>query len=118
MLKNIFFKTGSVLVAFAILWIFAGSLVEFHQKYVFHKHTDFWQVLIIKSEKDQKKFFNVSEKNLQNKTGNDDLTSENKIVLKDVNLNLSEKSIYSRYIYDLLTSEYFYDESLRAPPLA
>lgn len=118
MLKNFIHKLSAVLVAFALLWIFAGSLVEFHQRYVFHKQVDLWQVVVTQSGKDFKKSLRLIDKNWQHANGLDLFASNHSIVSLPVHLQLSEKSIFSRYLFDMITSEYDSDKVLRGPPVA
>ena len=117
-LKNIFRSISTVLVVFAVLWIITGSTIEFHQKYVFHKFVDLWQTQVAQAGKDLKKAFRFVDKNNQTAGGNDALLAEKSIFRNDVNLNLSEKKIFSRYLFDLITSEYHSDKVLRGPPTA
>ncbi|MBN2174462.1 MAG: hypothetical protein JW731_10030 [Bacteroidales bacterium] len=105
-------------MAFVILWIVAGSLVEFHQRYVFHKQVDLWQVQVTQSGKDLKKCLKLIEKGQQYLTHPYPMISERKFISAEFTLNLSLRNIYSRYLYDLHTPEYFYDKALRAPPLS
>ncbi len=117
-LKNIFRGIATILVYFAVLWIITGSTIEFHQKYVFHKFVDLWQVQVAQSGKDLKKAIRFVDKNNTTTGGNDALMAEKYIFGYDVNLNLSEKNIFSRYLFDLITSEYHSDKVLRGPPMA
>jgi len=116
-LKNIFRSFSAVLVTFAALWIITGSTIEFHQKYVFHKFVDLWQTQVAQTGKDLKKAFRFVDKN-QVAGGNDAMLAEKSIFGNDVNLNLSQKNIFSRYLFDLITSEYHSDKVLRGPPIA
>jgi hypothetical protein len=117
-LKNIFRGFSIILVSFAVLWIITGSTIEFHQKYVYHKFVDLWQTQIAQSGKDFKKSIRFVEKSNLNIGGNDSFVSENYNFCNDANLNLSEKNIFSRYLFDLITSEYHLNNVLRGPPAA
>lgn len=119
MLKKVLNSLGIFLAVFAVFWIVTGSTIEFHQVYVFHSHVDLWQVQTTKTVgKDLKKCFRV--------LGNNPYTPFNSGILNQsrtnefglVALNLSERTIFSRCLYDLITSEYNYDKTLRGPPAA
>ncbi|GAB4313848.1 MAG: hypothetical protein Kow00127_04970 [Bacteroidales bacterium] len=53
--KNILHRIGVLFTAIAISWLFAGRLIEFHQRYVFHSDKGLWQVVAVKAGKDEKK---------------------------------------------------------------
>jgi hypothetical protein len=116
MLKNIINKIGAVLMAFALLWIFAGSLVEFHQRYVFHKLTDLWQIQVTQSGKDIKKSIKFLDKNALTGPSNDFQACDLHDTGRIAKLHLSEKTTTSRYLFDLITSEYEKVNTLRGPP--
>ena len=117
MVKNILHRISAVLMAFALLWIIAGSLVEFHQRYVFHKQVDLWQVVVTQSGKDLKKNLWLIDKSRNLSSGSDFHMVCQVPLVKPLTLHLSEKSTFARYLFDLITSEYNYDEALRAPPV-
>jgi hypothetical protein len=118
MFKRIFHNLGVLFSMLAICWIVTGSIIEFHQKYVFHNYLDLVQTHISKSnEKDSRKYFKLLDKNqnFQNGKGftSDFINNTSEIAV----LNLSEKSIFSRYLFDLLTPEYNTQNILRGPPV-
>lgn len=117
-LKNIFRSISIALVSFGVFWIITGSTIEFHQKYVYHQFVDLWQTQIAQAGKDIKKSFKLYAKNSLDNSGNDTFTSTQDQVSKFAVLNLSQKNIYSRYLFDLITSEYLVVNVLRGPPAA
>ena len=117
MIKKFIKKLSEVLVVFVLLWILAGSLIEFHQRYVFQKNSDLWKVQATQVKTDSKKIFQISNKSVQTLLWGDINTIHQNDGNILVNLYLSEKSIFSRYLFDLLTPEYIYDRSLRGPPI-
>ncbi len=116
MLKKFIKKISEVLVVFVLLWIMAGSLIEFHQRYVFHKNADLWTIQATQVKTDNKKVLQLSEKSVIRISWNNFLTNEQHCGNGLVTLQLSEKSIFSRYLFDLLTPEYIHDRTLRGPP--
>jgi hypothetical protein len=118
MVKNIIHKISAVLVAFALLWIFAGSLVEFHQRYVFHKQVELWQMVVNQPAKDIEKSLKLVEKQNTESHGFDLLAIERTSFENIVHLQLNEKSIFARYLFDLITAEYSSDNIMRGPPAA
>ncbi|MCB0806008.1 MAG: hypothetical protein KDC05_09440 [Bacteroidales bacterium] len=117
MFRNILHKFSKILMVFALLWIMAGSLIEFHQRYVFHKQVDLWQVVVTQTGKELKKSIRLIEK--ANTSGGVDLLAElNRSNSLPTQLQLSEKSIFSRYLFDLITPEYRSENLLRGPPMA
>jgi hypothetical protein len=115
--KNIVNKIGAVLIAFVLLWIIAGALVEFHQRYVFHKQVDLWQVVINTSGKDLKKTVMLFAKCYTQLLGNY-LEAGQTIGEGLMYLRYSQISIFSRILYYEVTSEYQAEMILRGPPLS
>lgn len=118
MLKKVFYNLGVLFSLLAICWIVTGSIIEFHQKYVYHKYVDLVQTHLTKSnEKDSRKYFKLLDKNQNYQKGsgfnNDVINNTSEIAV----LNLSEKSTFSRYLFDLLTPEYNTQNILRGPPI-
>lgn len=118
MLKRFIHTIGVSLAIFSILWIITGSTIEFHQKYVYENHLDFWHAMILKtSSKESKKVVKYLEKNQHSAhIFTFDADSKQKF-LGVFDLNLSVKNIYSRYLSDLLTPEYIIKHTLRGPPV-
>jgi len=119
MLKKVFHSIGILFAIFSAFWIIAGSTIMFHQIHVYHNHVDQWQVQAINTNgKDFKKCFQF----LDNNQGSTlDLNYVNQTQVNEyglVALNLNERTIFSRYLYDLITPEYIYDKILRGPPTA
>lgn len=117
-LKNIFRSISTLLVSFAVFWIITGSTIEFHQKYVYHQFVDLWQSHVAQVGKDLKKSYKLFAKTTLGSGANDALVSEQKLTVNHPNLNLSEKNIFSRYLFDLITAEYHLVNVLRGPPMA
>jgi hypothetical protein len=117
MLINLIKKISGFLAVFVLLWIMAGSLIEFHQRYVFHKNADLWKIQATQVKTDNKKTLQLFEKSVIKTTWNDIVTNEQHCGNGLVILKLSEKSIFSRYLFDLLTPEYIHDRTLRGPPI-
>ncbi len=118
-MKNIFYRLTILLVTFSISWIFIYSLIEFHQHYVFHKNVDLWQIQFLKSnDNDSKKAILLFDKKDNHLHGFDATECRINILSEVFTFNLSEKSIFSRYIFDLRTPEYELGRILRAPPIA
>lgn len=87
-------------------------------EYVYHNHIDLVQSQILKlKEKDSKKHFKFLDKSQQIKCFPDLIGDYCNNISGVAVLNLSEKSIYARYLFDLLTSEYISLHSLRGPPI-
>jgi len=118
MLKKLIKKISEILAVFVLLWIMAGSLIEFHQRYVFHENADLWTIQATQVKTDNKKALLLHEKCTIKITWNDFVSNEQHFGNGLVTYQLSEKSIFSRYLFDLLTPEYIYDRSLRGPPVA
>jgi hypothetical protein len=117
MFKKFINKISEILVVFVLLWIMAGSLIEFHQRYVFHKNADLWTIQATQVKTDDKKALQLSEKSVVKILWNDFLTNEQHCDNGLVTYQLCEKSIFSRYLFDLLTPEYIHDRTLRGPPI-
>lgn len=117
MFKKIIKKISESLAVFVLLWILAGSLIEFHQRYVFHKNADLWTIQATQVKTDNKKVLKLHEKCTVKITWNDYVTNTQHCGNGLVTYQLCEKSIFSRYLFDLLTSEYVHDRSLRGPPM-
>lgn len=118
MLKRVFHKIGVLFSLLAICWIVTGSIIEFHQKYVCHNYLDLVQTHFNKApEKDSKKYFKFLDKNQNFQKGPgfniDVINNTSEIAV----LNLSEKSTFSRYLFDLRTPEYNTQNILRGPPI-
>jgi len=118
MLKKALHSIGILLAVFSACWIVMGSTIMFHQVHVYHNHVDLWQVQAINIHgKDLKKVFqfvdNVHGNNTNIAFSNQDCINEDGLVA----LRLNERTIYSRYLYDLISPEYIHDQSLRGPPL-
>lgn len=118
MFKKLIKKISEILAVFVLLWIMAGSLIEFHQRYVFHKNADLWTIQATQVKTDNKKTLQLFEKSVVITSWNDFLTNEQHCGNGFVTFQLCEKSIFSRYLFDLLTPEYIYDRTLRGPPVA
>ncbi len=119
MSRKIFHSVSIMLAVFSACWIIMGSTIMFHQVHVYHNHVDIWQVQAVKtSGKELKKCFQFVE----NKLGSSlNLSFADQSIVNEyglVALNLNERTIFSRYLYDLITPEYIYDKSLRGPPSA
>lgn len=117
--KKVINSFGILLAVFAAFWIVTGSTIAFHQVHVYHNHVDLWQVQSSHSSgKDFKKLIRFLDNNYDS-TLSSDLVDQCRInEFGQVALNLSKKTIYSRYLFDLITSEYNYDKILRGPPSA
>lgn len=117
MLKKFIKKISEILVVFVLLWIMAGSLIEFHQRYVFHKNAELWTIQATQVKTDTKKTLKFFENCTVKITWSDFVTNEQHCGNGLVSYQLCEKSIFSRYLFDLLTPEYVHDRSLRGPPM-
>jgi hypothetical protein len=117
--KKFIHKISEILVVFVLLWIMAGSLIEFHQRYVFHKNADLWKIQATQVKNDnEKKFLKISLQEFQKFDLTDFLTNQQHCGNGLVTFKLSVKSIFSRYLFDLLTHEYVHERTLRGPPLS
>jgi hypothetical protein len=119
MLRKIFQSVGVMLAIFSAFWIIVGSTIMFHQVHVYHNHVDIWQIQAINIHgKDLKKVFqfvdNIQRNHINLAFLNQNYVNEYGLVA----LHLNERTIYSRYLYDLISPEYIYDKSLRGPPNA
>lgn len=119
MLKRIFHSVDILLAILSVLWIITGSTIMFHQVYVYHNNVDLWQMQAINTNgKELKKCFQFVDNNPGTSFR---LAFSNQINVNEfglVALNLNERTIFSRYLYDLITPEYIYDRVLRGPPAA
>ncbi len=119
MFKKALQGIGILMAVFSACWIIIGSTIMFHQVHVYHNHVDLWQVQAINiSGKDLKKVFKIVD---HNQGVNLNLAFSNQACINEdglVALHLNERTIFSRYLYDLITPEYIYDKSLRGPPIA
>ena len=119
MVKTILHKLGGALMTFVMIWIMTGSLIEFHQRYVFDNHADLWDLQAAQIHgKDLKKYFRLYGKISPNQLSMDFQASVIHFNCSLVNFNLNKKTIFSRYLFDLHTPEYITDLSLRGPPVA
>ena len=119
MFKKVLHSIGLLFALFSAFWIIMGSTIMFHQVHVYHNHVDQWEVQAVKtSGKDLKKIFQFVD-NIHGNNSNFAFSNQN-CVNDDglVALNLNERTIFSRYLYDLITPEYIYDKILRGPPTA
>lgn len=117
-IKSTLHKILVLLSAFSLFWIIAGSVVEFHQKYVFHNHVELWQAITCKTVNDQKKIVQTLDKDLQL---NFDIGHRKAESVHETKLLLtlsSMESIFSDYHYDLITAQYRPDLVFRGPPMA
>jgi len=108
-----------MLAIFSACWIIVGSTIMFHQVHVYHNHVDLWQIQAINIHgKDLKKVIQFVDKTHGNNFNivfsNQDAANEDGLVA----FRLSERTIYSRYLYDMISPEYIHDRSLRGPPTA
>jgi hypothetical protein len=119
MLKKALHSFGIILAIFSAFWIIMGSTIMFHQVHVYNNHIDSWQIQAINIHgKDLKKVFqfidNIHGHIIHLAVTNQDFVNEYGLVA----LRLNERTIYSRYLYDLISPEYIHDQSLRGPPVA
>ncbi len=118
-MKNIFYRSITLLVSFSIAWIFIYSLIEFHEHYVFHKTVDLWQVQFLKSaDNDSRKTIQLTDKKDHQYKIYDRSACSIDSASGIFSFNLSTESIFSRNIFDSLIPEYILNGALRAPPLA
>jgi hypothetical protein len=96
----------------------AGSLIEFHQRYVFHKNADLWKIQATQVKNDnEKRLIKVSLQEFQKFDLTDFLSNQQHSGNGLETYKLSVKSIFSRCLFDLLTPEYVYERILRGPPV-
>ncbi|MEZ5083045.1 MAG: hypothetical protein R2750_06315 [Bacteroidales bacterium] len=118
MVKIILHKLGGALLTVVMIWIMTGSLIEFHQRYVFDNHADLWELQATHIHgKDLKKFLRLYSKSCPNQLSIDFQVNGTNFSASLVNFNLNKKTIFSRYLFDLHTPEYITDLSLRGPPV-
>jgi hypothetical protein len=117
MVKKFIKRIIEMLAVFVLLWIMAGSLIEFHQRYVFHKNADLWAVQATQVKTDNKKLLQFQEKSTLKISLGNFVANEQHNGNRLVTFQLCEKSIFSRYLFDLLTPEFVHERSLRGPPL-
>lgn len=119
MLKKVLHSIGLLFALFSAFWIIMGSTIMFHQVHVYHNHVDQWEVQAVKTNsKDQKKCLQFIDTYTSKPFHS---TLSNHADINDyglVALQLNERTIYSRYLYDLITPEYIYDKILRGPPIS
>ena len=117
MIRRTLHGVGILMALFSAFWIIMGSTIMFHQVHIYHNDVDLWKVQAINTTgKELKKCLQFVDNN-QSTTLN--LTFSNQAQVNEyglVALNLNERTIFSRYLYDLITPEYIYDKSLRGPP--
>lgn len=116
--RQIIHRISSLLLAFVLLWIVAGSLIEFHQRHVFQVEVDFWQVVVHQPVKDLKKIYYFFDKNGNHTKGFDLMKIGHSMDHGLLFLKLSQRSMFSRFYYDPITSEYSSERILRGPPVA
>lgn len=114
--RQIIHRIGSVLLAFVLLWIVAGTLIEFHQRHVFQVEVDFWQVVVQQPGKDLKKVYYIFDKNGNQANGFDLMKIGHSMDHDLLYLTLSQRSTFSRIYCDPLTAEYSSERILRGPP--
>jgi len=118
MVKKVFKIFGISHVVIAVFCMLIGVVVEFLQVHIYKNNISFWQLQATKTV-DQK-----SKKSIQPDKGaitiytTDDVKNDLLSITGQVNLHLFENTIYSRYLFDLITSEYIYDKVLRGPPVS
>lgn len=95
-----------------------GVIVEFHQVHVYKNNISFWHLQATKTvSKDTKKYVQPITsfvKPLHTSLISSDMHEGGNVFT----LQLSERTIYSRNLFDLITPEYMYDKALRGPPCA
>lgn len=105
-------------IVLAVNCMLIGVIVEFHQVHVYKTHVSFWHLQATKTAgKDGKKYIQPAT-NFVKSLNTDFVTSQIQLSGNEVHLQLFEKTIYSRHLFDLITPEYIYDETLRGPPVA
>jgi hypothetical protein len=117
MVEKFIKKVIEILSVFVLLWILAGSLIEFHQRFVFHENADIWAVQATQVKTDTKKVLQLQEKSTLKISLGNFVANEQHNGNGLVTFQLCEKSIFSRYLFDLLTPEFVHERSLRGPPL-
>jgi hypothetical protein len=117
-IRKILNKIVVLLSAFSLFWIIAGSVVEFHQKYVFHNHVELWQAITCKTVSDQKKIVQNLDKDLLMNFEIGHCNAESVHETKMLLTLSSMESIFSDYHYDLITAQYRPDLVFRGPPMA
>lgn len=116
-LKKVFKILGISHVMIALVCMLIGVIVEFHQVHIYKNNISFWHLQATKTiSKDSKKIIKPVW-NLEKVFNCDFDFIDNQKKGTDVNLDLSEMTIYSRNLFDLITSEYAYDKALRGPPV-
>lgn len=96
----------------------AGPLVEFHQRYVFHKHIEQWQIQANQSIKDHKKLIYFALGKWSGSYSKDFTAIEGQDPGSLAHLFLSEKTMYGRCLFDLISPEFKPYLLLRGPPLS
>ena len=117
MLKKFIHTTGVMLAVFSVIWIITGSTIEFHQRYVYHNLLTMCQDMILKTgSKDSKKYIKYIDKGPQY-SGNFAFLANTHNEAGHYNLNLTIKSISTRYLGDLQIPEYILYKPRRGPPV-
>ena len=105
-------------IVIAVNCMLIGVIVEFHQVHVYKNNISFWHLQATKTVgKDTKKYVKPIT-DFVKVLNTDFLTHELHTCGDHVRYQLSEKTIYSRHLFDLITPEYIYDKVLRGPPQA
>ncbi|MCF8369193.1 MAG: hypothetical protein K9G76_09135 [Bacteroidales bacterium] len=115
--RKLFHILGVFYVSLAIGCLLAGVIVEFHQVHIYKNHVSFWQLQATKTNhKDGKKLI-LSAKQITSKVSGSKIDGcSTRMTAAIEKFRLSENTIYSRHLFDLITPEYNYDEAQRGPP--
>lgn len=118
MIKKAIHTFGVFHIVVAMSCMLIGVIVEFHQVHVYKNNISFWQLQATKTVgKDTKKYVQpITDfvKDLRTGIVRTDLHDCEQVS----HFQLSENSIYARHLFDLITSEFIYERTLRGPPIA
>ena len=118
MIKKLVHRLGIIFIIVAVNCMLIGVIVEFHQVHVYKNNISFWHLQATKTiGKDTKKYIHPYT-NFVKLLKTDYVVDQLQVGGDHVHFHLFEKTIYSRHLFDLITSEYRYDKTLRGPPIA
>jgi hypothetical protein len=95
-----------------------GVIVEFHQVHVYKNNISFWHLMATKTVGKGSKKYVKPITDFVKDLNPGFVAREVRPCGDHAHFQLSEKTIYSRHLFDLSTPEYIYDKVLRGPPTA